>query len=736
MRLLFIYFYKTKGTFKEGTIIELSKKYSVKYLDKFKFKLTKRDSFQDNFYGDNIDIGAIIGENGTGKSLLVNSFIYPKNNYSLAIYEKGDKEFFYENFFDEEVSIYGYDIQLLNDVSFIYYSPIIDSLVEGEEKLSFDRQNRDRGDITFNPLRTGVENISDSFDFGTNGHLSFKKILNKIGFDNINYFLKMNKEHVKSHVNILGIKLNIKDFFRNIQQNVELDEYLKNDFSEFCRKVSKVEKRIKFLPKMIMNKLDKSIEELLFSLQNIENIKDIIDDAKKDKLLQNFYDRIKGYRDSLNKNDIKRFKEIVREEKQEAFILKYQYTSIGKLIDSNHNRKDIIISYLNKKIFKELNKEYREVILNGLSPSLKILIVLNSNITTIRSFPKKDILKIYLYLLTKEGLNKYLLDFIDNGKKIKNDMTNINEFKIVSDILKITSDELIVNFQEADIIIKFFENSLKSYLVKPFNYEVYPPLSSGQKAILFIFTRIDNAIKQIESKNITILLDEADLKLHLEWQRQFINDLVEFLKSYPDKNFYVLYATHSPMILSDITDDRIVFLKKEGDYSIDKSIHEKKSTFGTNIYDLYHDSFFMDRYMGEFAFNKINDVINIVNLYKISKEEKPINYRNIDIIKMFRSYKRRYKKSVENDCKKVQQTIEEDRDKLEQIAEQIGEPLLRNKLLRDIRAIGGYNENKVINALKNMSPKNRKDELSKHSKQRQIELLTKLLDEGDSNDKC
>ncbi len=67
MRLIFIYFYRTKGTFKEGTTIELSKKYSVKYLGKFKFKLTKRDSFQDDFYGDNIDIGAIIGENGTAR---------------------------------------------------------------------------------------------------------------------------------------------------------------------------------------------------------------------------------------------------------------------------------------------------------------------------------------------------------------------------------------------------------------------------------------------------------------------------------------------------------------------------------------------------------------------------------------------------------------------------------------------------------------------------------------------
>ena len=90
MRLLFIYFYQEKGTFEKGTIIEISKKYSVEYIEDYKFKLEKRDSFQDDFYGDNIDIGAIIGENGTGKSVLINSLREKDNDYSLAVYEKRD----------------------------------------------------------------------------------------------------------------------------------------------------------------------------------------------------------------------------------------------------------------------------------------------------------------------------------------------------------------------------------------------------------------------------------------------------------------------------------------------------------------------------------------------------------------------------------------------------------------------------------------------------------------------
>ena len=41
MQLLFIYFYEIKGTFKKGTIISLSKKYSVTHNGNFNFTLTK-----------------------------------------------------------------------------------------------------------------------------------------------------------------------------------------------------------------------------------------------------------------------------------------------------------------------------------------------------------------------------------------------------------------------------------------------------------------------------------------------------------------------------------------------------------------------------------------------------------------------------------------------------------------------------------------------------------------------
>ena len=253
-------------------------------------------------------------------------------------------------------------------------------------------------------------------------------------------------------------------------------------------------------------------------------------------------------------------------------------------------------------------------------------------------------------------------------------------------------------FDSYELIIK---NS-----IKPFSYEVKPPLSSGQKAILFIFARINDAIKKINqenpNENILILLDEADLKLHLEWQRKFVFDLVEFLNSYSNNKFYILYATHSPMILSDITNDRVVFLRKREDnsnFSEDKQDFTK-STFGANIYDIYADSFFVNNFMGEFAQNKINDVINLIESHK--KDKQTIS-----------------KNQVPN---------------LLKIVKNIGEPLLRNKLEDEIKFLFDIKDDisQIADTLKDKNFEEIKQELNKYSQDKQKEILEKLF--GNQND--
>lgn len=487
------------------------------------------------------------------------------------------------------------------------------------------------------------------------------------------------------------------------------------------------------------------------------------------------------------KDEIVNYSKDDKKELVKRLLAKNSNTQLHVLFQGNEyfdreSVKDIALKCLRKAEFRviqnSIKKSYRKELYKYLTDFTKLVLVENlhekftkwvSSTSVYRSLENKlkDRMKFSTFL-TLLFINKNEYDFegdsfeFSNEESIENLIDTINGkldiiiddnclrfFEIIDDE-KTTSSRILHNQLEMPLTLfrEEYQTTIKPILnskLQPFCYDLDPPLSSGQKSILFIFARMEAVIKKVEKENMLILLDEADLTLHPEWQRQFIDDLTIFLKEFKEKNFYVLYATHSPMILSDITDDRIVFLKKEGDYSIDKSIQDKKLTFGANIYDLYHDSFFMDKYMGEFAFNKINDVINIVNLYKISKEiEQEVNsnkktlraYRNhYDVVKIFHSYRNRYGKNIEKDCKKVQETIEDDIDALEKTARKIGESLLRNRILKDIGEIGIEDDKKIIQLLKVLSVEERNEQLSKYSKQKQIELLKKLLDGGVGDDK-
>lgn len=78
----------------------------------------------------------------------------------------------------------------------------------------------------------------------------------------------------------------------------------------------------------------------------------------------------------------------------------------------------------------------------------------------------------------------------------------------------------------------------------------------------------------------------------------------------------LLFATHSPYILSDIPDNYVLKLEKgKPDYST-------FLTFGANIHDLLRRSFFMKKgVMGEFAKNQIKDLIDWLKLGIVSQTQ-------------------------------------------------------------------------------------------------------------------
>lgn len=151
---------------------------------------------------------------------------------------------------------------------------------------------------------------------------------------------------------------------------------------------------------------------------------------------------------------------------------------------------------------------------------------------------------------------------------------------------------------------KFFERILtfKSY-----------PASTGESVLANFFAYIYDAISyKTTNKDIVIYIDEIDANLHPRWQQLILWYLLEYLNSLVGYQFQIIFTTHSPIILSDLTEERIIRLDRNKNNI--KSISNKQQTFGANIMRLYYDDFFMENgSIGEFAKTKIKAVMDYIN---------------------------------------------------------------------------------------------------------------------------
>lgn len=98
-------------------------------------------------------------------------------------------------------------------------------------------------------------------------------------------------------------------------------------------------------------------------------------------------------------------------------------------------------------------------------------------------------------------------------------------------------------------------------------------LSSGERQYLYMFStyiyHILNLLSIQEShrvkyRRINLVLDEVEICFHPEYQRKFVNELLGYIKRlYMNRkaSFNIIIATHSPFILSDIPQCNILYLE-------------------------------------------------------------------------------------------------------------------------------------------------------------------------------
>lgn len=166
--------------------------------------------------------------------------------------------------------------------------------------------------------------------------------------------------------------------------------------------------------------------------------------------------------------------------------------------------------------------------------------------------------------------------------------------------------------------------------------------------------------------SVILLQDEADLSYHPEWQREYISILTAFLpRIYPKvccRNIQVVLSTHSPLLLGDMPEQSILYLRADYETGKVHVVKREQGTFGQNIHLLLRDSFFLEQgTVGEFAQKKINSLFN-----KLTDIETKLNKSESCTREEQQEQNEKYRSLLKGEYKKETALI--------------AEPIIRNKL--------------------------------------------------------
>ncbi|HFR3227607.1 TPA: AAA family ATPase [Streptococcus suis] len=147
---------------------------------------------------------------------------------------------------------------------------------------------------------------------------------------------------------------------------------------------------------------------------------------------------------------------------------------------------------------------------------------------------------------------------------------------------------------------------------------------------------INEAFGEPDFSNWVMVIDEIESGLHLEWSRQLVKFLVDWVNKKTDETikegrnyptFQFIFTTHSPFMLSDIKPGNVVALKKNMETGLSE-VQPNQNTFAKNIQEIMHDDLFIQEIYGEFALKKINQIID-----QLQSEDEMLTKEPADLLK-------------------------------------------------------------------------------------------------------
>lgn len=167
-------------------------------------------------------------------------------------------------------------------------------------------------------------------------------------------------------------------------------------------------------------------------------------------------------------------------------------------------------------------------------------------------------------------------------------------------------------------------------------------LSSGQKQMLYSASYLVYHINNIQSikrddfriiyHHINILMDEAELYYHPEYQRKLIAMIIDILgwchvNGTKIRSINIIVLSHSPYVLSDVPNCNILYMKG-GD--VDRSPQSRMTeTFASNIHTLLYNHFMLSNSIGEVARRAIEEITNAVKRKKRLPQDDYVYYKMV-----------------------------------------------------------------------------------------------------------
>lgn len=555
---------KKTSSLKSG-ITKIDKRLSLK---KLKIKKTRFELPKD-FYSKNIEnISLLIGKNGTGKSSILELLALQKISE-----EKIEHFIIYKTISQEEEELYvmeGY-YPMDGDEYFEFLKKINKEVIRQDYSFIIDAENKFRG-FCNSPNKISEKESIKNVAIGR-----FKDSIEKRHWgvqeqeDNENGY-KLNIRVSRTNLslkeclfsNVYNYIFKLKKEYSENYKGIYISINIKDCFEDNCNY---------FIGEKI-SRLNEKKEEYELEKFKLYSDDEIYKSSQDEMILKNYCNRPYLYHLKENTDKLNSITDIEKE--NDKLMKKYKRENV-------------------KDTLKLLLKEIKDINFQEIYDSIVLFSTLGLYLKDKNEVKFK-----------KNYLSNYTINFLEDKK--------LEIEKILECYDKNTQIpwKYGINIEELDGLADVYIGGL----------------SDGERAFLNLFSSLAKFLDAEASNKgkIILLFDEIENFLHPEWCRKFLSILIEELEKYQNKIFRLIFATHSPFLISDVIKENCFYIEKKNEKTKVQQVEIK--TFGANIHDLLKNGMFMESTFGEFSKKKIREVLNKIEVstYSDIKNDTDIKF--------------------------------------------------------------------------------------------------------------